>query len=164
MRQQGQRINPHLSAIQLITMTIKKFIFFSSVTCALISCDPAHSLIVSNTSSQDKMIQVFFPNETKNIFGLTDSIRFVNNYQLEGQPNASIAKTTLLDSLTRSYSFILPLGQDVILERGWGSAPLPNQKIIIDNTDTVVVSKKSSRITKRPKLTLGGDYRLTIKD
>jgi hypothetical protein len=129
----------------------------------LTACDPFHSLVVSNDSKQDKSIQIVMPDEVYNSFGLRDSLLFESNEKKGNVQTKTVKRPVTKDSLTKSYSFVLPSQQNAIIEFGLGARPI-KQKIIIDNTDTVIVKPNSKRIKKKPKLALGGEYKLTIID
>ena len=128
------------------------------------SCDPFHSLVVSNASKEDKRIQIVLPPEAYNAFPLRDSLLFESQDKKDNIPTKTVKRPVNQDSLTKSYSFVLPSNQNAILESGFGARPILNQKIIIDNTDTIIVKPKAKRVKKKPKLSLGGEYKVTITD
>src|SRR5262245_19855340 len=144
-------------------MKLSQLIWISVLLAALASCNPTHVFTVSNTSQQDKRIQVVLPANHYDAMGLRDSIF------LQSIDKADTSKYWPIkvdkDSLTKSYSFTLPSQHDAVLEFGVGARPVPGQKIVINETDSIVVEKKTQRIVKRPRIGLGRNkFKLTIAD
>ena len=123
------------------------------------TCDPGHSLIVSNISKTNHRILVIYPLKK---YWLRDSIYISRNKFYLGKKDFYYYSITQKDTSARSYSFLLPPGLDAMLEGGIGSTkPIQNQKIIIDNIDTILVINKTKRIKRH---IWGNVYKLTLND
>ena len=146
-------------------MTLKKFIFLIPILVLTISsCYHELMLEVSNNTKQDKQVRVTFSKKTYNTSWWKDTIIYVSNTQPWIETKINIANSAFNDSMLIGYLFTLPPNQCAILEKRWRQKLIPNQQIIINKTDTTIVSKNSKKITKR----LVGEniciYKLTIND
>ncbi len=154
-------------------MSAKSIVFLSICFC-FISCDPGIGVVISNRTAVERNIRVIYPEH----FSLPVNFNDQTNDSLQSYDLAALdrLKNTAdyykhlvripilsLDTVNRTYTFNLKAGHKVIIESRWPSAlPTFGQTVIIDNTDTIRLTKKGTDFRKKPKLMLGGTWTFTI--
>jgi hypothetical protein len=111
----------------------------------LSSCDPGYVVVLSNQSLKDKDIRVIVADKRKII--LLDSIAIIDS---ENAPKRFML-APLKDATTNSYFFTLHKGKCAILQQGIGGPDL-SEKIIIDHSDTILLSNYKRIIKKKQGL------------
>lgn len=139
-----------------------KAIVILTVVILLTSCDPYHSLVVENRSAANKHIQVVLPR--KEYFTPPDSVRLAKT-TTQSQHGYELLERIAVqdrDAAINRYSFVLPSGRRALLEGGFGIRPI-TELIIINRADTVKVNERRGRVHKvKPKVLMGGTYKLVI--
>ena len=65
----------------------------------------------------------------------------------------------LLDTISRTYSFLLKPWHEAIVESCWPAGyPTFGQIFIIDKSDTIVLERHGDDFTKKPKLLFSGSW------
>lgn len=139
-----------------------KAIHILTALVLLTSCDPYHSLVVENRSAEDKHLQVALPR--KAYFEPPDSVRLFKIATQSHHAYELMERIAVQDRDTamNHYSFVLPSGRQALLEGGFGIRPI-TEWIIINGTDTVKVQERKGKVQKaKPKVLMGGTYRLVI--
>jgi len=131
---------------------------------------------VTNKSTTDKNIRVRYPanfrlplnskeltNDTLQGYDLSltgDAISIRDKYRYPVK-----IPVLMLDTIARTYSFILKAGQEVYVESRFPAAsPTYGQVFIIGNTDTVVLKRHGKIFKKEPKLLPGCSWNYTIRE
>lgn len=115
------------------------------LSCTLCSCDPGFSVILTNNSGKDRTVKVIENSQQK--FESTNTMRIASSPDSTSSSSLEI-RVEEKDATTRSYSFMLQKGNTALLQRGLGF-PNYQQKIIIDNNDTIFLTKDKRVTTKR---------------
>src|SRR5688500_11778832 len=127
-----------------------------TVTLTLNSCYYPAQVVIHNKSGTDKNIRVIYPpghkaiakNDslsgydhtfTANAFSTRDYFRYGVNIPLEN-----------LDTVNKTFSFLLKDKHEVIVETTWPVSELPwGQSFIVNNTDTIILKRRSKDFKKK---------------
>ena len=130
-------------------------LFFLIAIVILHSCYYPAQVVLHNKSGTDKNIQVLYPASrlitatdslqaydhtlTANAISTRDYYRYGLSIPLEN-----------VDTVTRSYSFLLKDKHEVIVERTWPVKTLPwGESFIINGSDTIVLKRKGRWFKRR---------------
>lgn len=125
------------------------------------SCDPGFAVIISNKSTNAKNIKAIYPTGFK--FARKDSLRTYAADETNLYQNPMIIPILYLDTVTKSYSFVLQAGRQVTVEASIGAYPTYGQMFIINNRDTAILQKESGNFATRKRHSFGGVWIYTIK-
>ncbi len=135
------------------------------------SCDPGIAVAISNQTNTDKQIKVIYPAEFKfpgdieYSYGIRDSIKTYNLSIADNSLHPVVVPRLLWDTTARTYSFKLMANHSATIEsRFLAATPTYGQIFVIDNKDTVELTRQGKVFTKKPKLALGGTWTYSIKD
>ncbi|HYF30578.1 MAG TPA: hypothetical protein VD993_05635 [Chitinophagaceae bacterium] len=135
------------------------------------SCDPGIAVVIRNDSAVDKHVKVNSPSGTSIPIDQRavnpDSIRTYLTVRPGAgyvPPLVNVPKSSP-DTSFRTYSFTLKPGYTAVIESRWPSAyPTYGQVFIIDNTDTVRLTRRGKHFKKSaPRIFLGGTWSHSIK-
>ena len=113
----------------------------------LYSCDPTHSLVVSNNSNDTQKVKVIYTDTVYKRYALRDSISISSNTKMPTGEKNFFREKVIVDTLSMGFSFYLIPGYTALLEFGFGSHAILDQKIIINDIDTIQVKKRTNKIT-----------------
>ena len=139
--------------------------FFSVAVVIFPSCYYPAQVVLYNKSGTDKKIYVLYPASHRPMTA-TDSLQAYNHTLTA---NAITSRDyyryglTLplenIDTVNRSYSFLLKNNHQVIVESSWPVSTLPwGQSFIINGSDTIVLQRKGKGFKKR-----GGNWSFVIQ-
>jgi len=146
-------------------MQFKHSLSFVFLAIACHGCDPAFYVYVSNKSLTEKHIQVIYPQNTLN--KPTDSLAAYHNTAKNKYTTTFKLPILFNDTAACMYMFTLPAGIDAQIGRaGIGVlGPYLNQTIIINNKDTIAMTRSNKQLTKRHTLLLTGElWKYTINN
>jgi len=124
-----------------------RFILFVLISGVLYSCDPGYNVILSNKSKTDRHIKVIDVNENRVLS--TDSLSIAHPSDQKYFTDATRKETVTVENTSSdSYAFILEKGKEVRLQGGIGWPNL-KEKIIIDGSDTIMLTKDKRSVIKR---------------
>ena len=124
-----------------------RFILFVLISGVLYSCDPGYNVILSNKSKTDRHIKVIDVNENRVLS--TDSLSIAHTSDQKYFTDVTRKETVTVENTSSdSYAFILEKGKEVRLQGGiaW---PNLKEKIIIDGSDTIMLTKDKRSVIKR---------------
>ena len=124
-----------------------RFILFVLISGMLYSCDPGYNVILSNKSQTARHIKVIDVNENKVLS--TDSISVADTSDQEFFTGATPKEIVNVEKTSSdSYTFILEKGKEALLQNGIGGPNL-NEKIIVEESDTIWLNKDKRSVIKR---------------
>ena len=124
-----------------------RLILLALVLEMLCSCDPGYSVILSNKSQTARRIKVIDVNANKVLS--TDSISVADTSDQEFFTGATPKEFVNVEKTSSdSYAFILEKGKEALLQNGIGGPNL-NEKIIVEESDTIWLNKDKRSVIKR---------------
>jgi len=127
-----------------------RLISLLSILICFASCDPGFSVVLSNNSQADKNITVLV--NDKYPFRLRDSVLITDTLVSFFEPYKSHVTNIVThpSQAGNAYSFQLEKGKKVLLQNGIGGPDL-SQRIVVNNTDSISLSKKEKRVLIKRK-------------
>ncbi|MBO9202067.1 MULTISPECIES: hypothetical protein [Niastella] len=131
--------------------------WFSSVAVVVFhSCYSPAQVVLHNKSGTDKNIHVLYPASHRPVIA-TDSLQAYDHTLTEHEISTrDIYRYGLaiplenIDTVNRSYSFLLKNKHQVIVESSWPVRTLPwGQAFIINGSDTIVLQRKGKPFKRR---------------
>jgi hypothetical protein len=166
----------HSKPNQKFSMVKESLILFLLLTIVMASCVVGTQVSIINRTMSDKSVTVYYPAN----FRFPIPIKGGNNDSLQAydisQTENSITTRdyyrypvkvhiTMLDTVAKTYSFILKPKYKLILQDTYPTVSPPfGQVFVIDLIDTVQLDKSGKFFKKYPKLGKGGRWTYEITD
>jgi hypothetical protein len=133
-----------------------RILFFSVAVVIFHSCYYPAQVVLYNKSGTDKNIHVLYPASHRPITA-TDSLQaFDHTLTANAFSTRDYYRYGLtippgnIDTVNRSYSFLLKNMHEVIVESSWPVSALPwGQSFIINGSDTIVLQRKGKWFKRR---------------
>ena len=127
----------------------QRLLTLSFIILTLQSCDPGFAVILSNNSNKEKNVTV--TKVPRQELLSKDSVIVVDTSHLDFFSDKLSRQSITLtnkDTLNNSYSFVLKKGKRALLQGGMGG-PDYNQKIVIDNSDTILLRHDKRTVIRK---------------
>lgn len=114
----------------------------------LYSCEPYYDVVLTNNSGKTRCVKFIGSDEYK--IEKSDSITIAESPSSLNSPEKRVSKEILIkDMINHSFTFYLDSGQSARLQSGIGF-PDMNQRVVIDNSDTILLKTDRRIKRKRP--------------